>query len=424
MGETNLAAVEAAVEEVYIKGVRNLQGNTSPTYDEIKQGKAHELNSRGASIVIRPNNNASERWSTAEFEDFAPAGNSTLVKTTVPFVNFYKTAKFSRHVLAEDQNPSKITDLVTGEIDNCREMIDKSQNKFLWGDGSGELARASAFNAGTLVVTCNNAGNLFGVQLLEIGMEVEFRDNAGALKVGGGVTWGRITAISEGNLTFTLSQGPSDVANGDRIYLRDSYNSAPRGFLYQVNNSGAWQGLSDRTVYRGTSPAVVNANGAAMSEGFIRKAVSAMAFKKGMYPNKGQAKGGRKMKVYWNSQRDAFMNAYDEMRIQSDNKLDASWQTVLPGGMADEWDPHIQRDTTWILDTSEMLRFEMEEIGIRKNDAGGIFHQANARRGVGHSDGKLVYWGGFFNYGTQAPVDLGTRIYGSSTTGLELGNNN
>jgi hypothetical protein len=419
-GSVALADIEAGIEEVYIKGVSNLQGNTSPTYDEIKPGKAHELNSRGASIVIRPTNNAKSRWSTAEFEDFAPAGNSTLVKTTVTFVNFYKTARFSRHVLAENQNPSKIADLVTGEIDNVREMIDKENNKLLWSDGSCELARVSAYNSSTGVVTCNNAGNFFGSQLIEAGMEVEFRQSDGTLREAGGITWAVVSAVSEGNLTFTLqnAMGPTDIANNDRVYPRDSYNSAPRGFGYQVAPSGAWQGLSDRTVYRGTTPAIYAAGGAALSEGMFRRVRSGMFFKKGEDAKRG------KYKVYWSSQKDAYENAYDEMRIQTSSNLNAHWESVAPGGMEETRDPHIQRDRVWILNTRKMMKFAMEEIGIRKNAGGGIFHQLNARRGQGHADGSQIYWGGFFNYGTDDPVALGTAITGLSTQGLELGNNN
>src|SRR5437879_2771791 len=119
-----LANVEAAVREYYSGGVENVTFNVDDFYSEVEEGKDYEeLNSRGASLVIRPLNNVSEAWGTAELQDYPNPGVSPLVKMTVPFVGVTATALFSNHVLAENQTATAITNLVTGELDNKLENL-------------------------------------------------------------------------------------------------------------------------------------------------------------------------------------------------------------------------------------------------------------------------------------------------------------
>lgn len=418
MAQTNLSAVEAAVIEYYSGGVEDITGNSSKTLKEVEVGKPEELNSRGASIVIQPQNNASERWGTSEFADFPTPGNSPLVKVTVPFVGVSATAQFSHHVLAEDANATTLANLVRIQLDNKAEALMQSRNIFLWGDGSGERARVSSVSgAGPYVVTCNNSGNLYGVQLLDVGAQVELRNGSGTLKSGGGVFYGTITAVNYGTPSFTIDTGPNDIANNDRVYLYGSYGSAPRGFLYQCANSGAWQGLSDRTIYKNTSSAIQNGSNAVLSAALMDKMTSGQAFKRG-------TRELGKIKYYVSAQWDAYLNIGYEMKVyQGKDKLDATFEMMSHGGVGFEWDPHVQRDSVHAIDVSYMKEYRMKKIGLVKNQAGGIFFQMNAANGQGHASGVNVYWEGFMNYGTKFPSALGTRLYSLSTANLDLGNN-
>jgi hypothetical protein len=412
-----LANVEAAVREYYSGGVEDLTYNVDDTLSEIEEGRdAEELNSRGASLVIRPLNNVSERWGTAELQDYPNPGVSPLVKTTVVFTGVTATCLFSNHVLAENQSATTIANLVTGELDNKLENLRDSQDFYLWGDGTGERARVSG--VASLVVTCNNSGNLYGVQMLEQGMEVEFRTSAGVLHSGGGITYGTIQSVDYANLTFTLDQIPSDAANNDRVVLRGSYGSAPRGFLYHVAPSGAWQGLSDRTIYRGTTPTTITASGA-LTQGLLEKMHSARALKTG----KRDRDGGR-YKLYVSSQFSAYVAIGFDMKTVTGNSFDAGFADgqVDYAGTPFRFSKHVQRDFVWELNVKKMRIYRMQKVQMVKNDGGGIFHLINAASGQLHASGKAVYWEGFFNYGVKDPVALGTYISGLSTTNLALGN--
>src|SRR2546423_8626885 len=105
MSNVTTASVEAAIREYYSGGIDDLTYNVEPSMlKKIEKGKAEELNTRGASLVIRPDNNASERWSTTEFQNYPTPGNSPLIKTTVPFIGVMATILFSHLVMDENQN--------------------------------------------------------------------------------------------------------------------------------------------------------------------------------------------------------------------------------------------------------------------------------------------------------------------------------
>lgn len=422
MSNVTTASVEAAVIEYYSGKIDDLTYNVEPSMlKKIEKGKAEELNTRGASLVIRPDNNASERWGTTEFMDYPTPGNSPLVKTTVPFVGVSATILFSHLVIDENQNATVLGDLIQGEIDNKMEALNQSREFFLWGDGSGERARVSAFNSGTGVVTLNNSGNLYGAQMVEKNSYVEFRDSSGTLKSGGGATYGKVSAKDNGALTITLDATvgfPNDIANGDRVYLYQSYAGAPRGFLYHIANSGAWQGISDRTVYSNTNPAIQDASSQVLSAALMDKMISGAAFKR-------RSRNIGNFKFYVSSQLDAYLNTGYELKTfpnTTDLKGGFNAEGVTHGGVGLDWHPFVQRNMVWALDPSFLRYYQYAKIDWVKNAAGGIFHLLNAAQGQMHASGRACYLEGYYNYGTKQPVKLGTRLHSLATTGLELGN--
>jgi hypothetical protein len=409
-----LANVEAAVREHYDGGVENLTYNVDDFYSEIEEGKDYqELNSRGTSLVIRPLNNVSEAWGTAELQDYPNPGVSPLVKMTVPFVGVTATALFSNHVLAENQTATTITDLVTGELDNKLENLRNSIDFYLWGDGTGERARASGVSS--LTITCNTTSNLYGCQMLEVGMQIEFRTSGGTLHQGGGVAWSTILTVDYAGQTFTVDSIANDATTNDRIYLRGSYGAAPRGLMYHVATSGAWQGLADRTIYRGTVPTTVTASGV-LTQGLLEKMHSARALKT------GKRRGG-KNKLYVSSQWSAYVAIGFDMKQVSGNGFDAGFldgQTDY-AGVPFRFNKHVQRDMVWEIDPKAIHLYRMQKIQMVK-EGNSIFHMINAASGQLHASGRAVYWEGFFNTGVKDVVGLGTRIDGLTTTNLALGN--
>lgn len=417
-----LSDVEAAIKEVYVgRNIEDLTGNCGSTYRRIKNGNksAVELNSRGASIVGRVRNNVSERLSSSEFQDFPNAGKSQLYKFNVPAAGFLATCLFSHQTMAERNMNSAMINVVQGEIDNKLENTMDSLNFYAWGDSSGERARIGSisYSGSVATVVCNNSGNLYGCQMIEEGMELEARTSGGTLH-NTGADYGTVATTNNGTLTFVTVTGcATNWAAADRLYIRGSYNGAPRGVLYHINNTGGWQGLSDRTLYKNTSCPVINAASDAISPVLVDKMESAQAFKRGdSYKSKGE--------FYASSQFYGYKQLGYELRVlDNSEKFDGSIQTITHGGNKINWERDVPRDAFAQVDFDELRRFDMQELDFVKNDAGGYFHLINASTGQLHGSGRAVYLEGYFNWGCVNPNKLGSRIYGLSTTNLDLGNN-
>lgn len=417
-----MSDIEAAMTEVYVgKKIEDLVGNAGSTYRRIKDGSkdAVELNSRGASVVGRVRNNVSERLGASEFADFPTAGKSQLYKFNVPAAGFTATCLFSRQTMAESNMNSALVNHVQAELDNKLENSMDSLNFYAWGDGSAERARVGSVTYVSTVATivCNNAGNLYGCQNLEAGMQVEFRNSAGTIH-NTGAEYATIATTNNGTMTIVTESGaPTNIAAADRIYIRDSYNNAPRGVLYHINNTGAWQGLSDRSIYKNTSCPVINGASDALSPVLIDKMESAQAFKRG---DADKMKG----KFFASSQFYAYKQLGYELRVVMDNdKIDTGFKKVSHGGTVIEWERDAPRDGFFQIDFDEIRRFEMVKLDFVKNEAGGYFKMINASSGQMHASGYAVYLEGFFNWGGVNPNKIGSRIYGLSTTNLDLGNN-
>lgn len=418
---TLLADLDAGMIEIYYKKtIESLVPNFSKTIKRIEQGQAGEMNNRGVSLVLSPFQNESELWSAAEYADFPDPGNAPLVKATIPFTGVQMSAVFSDQVIESSNSPSALSNHVTDQIAGKMRAHGTSKNFLVWGDASGELARVSAVNTSTNVSTCNNSGNLYGSQIIRIGMQVEWRTSGGTLLSGGSISYGTVTAVSKANKTFTTDQTPTDSnTSGNRIYRRGSYGNAPRGFLYHVAASGAWQGIADRTIYDETYNIVIDAAGDPISAGLMQALVSASNFQ--VLDDGATAK----MELFASSQIDGYRNAcYDLKVLQNTTKGELGIDEVDFNGKKINWEPHVQRDFVWLLDIGAHLKeFRMSPKGVSMvpNDAGGAFHRLNASSGQMKAQGVAMFWSGRFQWGSDVSAKIGSYIHGLSVSGLEQG---
>lgn len=421
MAVTNMAAVEAGIKEVYYtKTPEDLTALNAPTYNRIKNKAPNELNSRSGSIVIRPRYNGTgtqKAGAAAEFADYPAPGNSPLVKLTVPMSTITKQVWFSHHMLYQNKLDSTLSNEITEVMQNSVDAIMMSENIDLWGDGSAERARVSSVS--TLTFTCANAGNLYGVQLLEVGMRLEFRTSGGTLRQAGGESWGEVTAIDYSTPSFTLNKAPTDVANGDRVYLQGSYNGAPRGFLYHFNNTGEYQGLPDRTIYRNTNSIVQAAGGATLSASMIDRMHYARGFKV------RNLEIGTGVEYFVSTQGYAYLQTGYGLKVL-ETKMDGGFTNAIKGlthgGTPINFDPDVQRDHWWAVDLDGIYRAVTRKTMLVENDAGGFLHILPSQSGTGYRSGRAAMWEGVRNYWTKYPAKCAARISGLSTTNQPLGN--
>src|SRR6266536_3103377 len=106
--------------------------------------------------------NASEVWRAADGGDFAQSGAEKYISLNVVHTRVYKAAEFTADIREMDERPEVVTPIVTGAVARGTQRLKKSLNQYLFGDGSGEVARYLSGTGTTTITFTSTSGNFFG----------------------------------------------------------------------------------------------------------------------------------------------------------------------------------------------------------------------------------------------------------------------
>jgi hypothetical protein len=255
----NLAIANVILKDVY--GDINEQiNNATPALDGIKSTARNitQVGGLGVKFVAHVGRNTGI-GARSEDEDLPEAGNQQYVDGQTGLKSFYGSVRLTGQVMAQaSQNYQTFADVTAEEIERIRDDIAKDQNRQVFGDGTGTLAKVATANtsaAATLVVD--------DVKYLHTGMRV---DVLLAASLGDAVptpahTAGYVTiiGINKGTKTITFDRNlAASVTLGSAIVRSNSTSSA------QVNNwKKEWTGfgaiVSPTGVLHGINPATTPA---------------------------------------------------------------------------------------------------------------------------------------------------------------------
>lgn len=398
-------------------------------YRKVAQGKKENINARGAFYLLQtrqPNNIRQKSFGTNPGAMFPEATRAGYLLMNLSAIVDEATLQWDGNV--EDQNKGKLKQIPAKDMDYLeREMTGiyaayaRDKARQLWGNGVNELARVSAINTGTRVVTCNNAGNAWGVQLIEEGDILEVRDGSGTLR-----GYVQVESVSRPAKTFTISanyiRNSSDttaalaslsIANNDRIYPRDGFNNGWKGVDHLIGTSGAFQSLPDRTIHDHLTGVQIDAGGRALSASLLRKLRSARRNRR--YGKKSRGK------FYASAQIDAYeATGLATQTYGQTTTLDRGYseEELKFDGRGFEWDYYIDKDVVFDADLAAIDVFELREFKPVKMDGSYIHLAPGVDR---HYDKRNVYIKGVGQLGCEVPAAVGGKLYGLSTTNLALG---
>ena len=255
----NLAIANVILKDVY--GDINEQiNNATPALDGIKSTARNitQVGGLGVKFVAHVGRNTGI-GARSEDEDLPEAGNQQYVDGQTGLKSFYGSVRLTGQVMAQaSQNYQTFADVTAEEIERIRDDIAKDQNRQVFGDGTGTLAKVATANtsaAATLVVD--------DVKYLHTGMRVDVLLAASLgdatptpAHTAGYVT---ITGINKATKTLTFDRNlASSVTVGSAIVRSNSTGSA------QVNNwKKEWTGfgaiISDSGALHGIDPATTPA---------------------------------------------------------------------------------------------------------------------------------------------------------------------
>lgn len=421
----NLAAAQAAMREVLKHDpVKSQTTETSSMlWDAVKKGTASAINDRNAFIILDVDDAAVIKSDTTEFGDYAPPSNQQQLKTSIPIRRVTKTYSVSGAVKRQNATDTMLLNTIIEGTKNVERMMDKQMNFQAHGDATNEIAKASGISS--LTVTCNSTTNLFGTRHTYKNEIVEFR-SSGTLRSGGGVSYSRILTVDRSAKTFTVDQIASDATTNDLIYDYASYNNAIRGLDYHVNNTGAWQGIADRTAYLGLSSVLVSASSAYLSRALLDLIIGELKYKFG-----DDEKMGEMMAYMSYAQVAQFKSlGYDLQRYDGPSKAlntGFSSDALQHGDLMVKGSVDCRHDRIYVGDILGLMqRFETippQWVQDPSTANGDYLVWANAANGQGKADGFFCYREIEMNTGCYQPRKVGA-LTSLATTGLPLGNTN
>jgi hypothetical protein len=250
----NLAIANVILKDVY--GDINEQiNNATPALDGIKSTARNitQVGGLGVKFVAHVGRNTGI-GARGEDEDLPEAGNQQYVSGETGLKSFYGSVRLTGQVMAQaSQNYQTFADVTSEEIERIRDDIAKDQNRQVFGDGTGTLAKVATANTSAAATLA-----LDDVKYLHIGMRVDVLLAASLgnatptpAHTAGYVT---ITAINKTTKVVTFDRNlASSVTVGSAVVRSNSTSSA------QVNNwKKEWSGfgaiVSDSSELHGINP--------------------------------------------------------------------------------------------------------------------------------------------------------------------------
>jgi hypothetical protein len=255
----NLAIANVILKDVY--GDINEQiNNATPALDGIKSTARNitQVGGLGVKFVAHVGRNTGI-GARGEDEDLPEAGNQQYVDGQTGLKSFYGSVRLTGQVMAQaSQNYQTFADVTSEEIERIRDDIAKDQNRQIFGDGTGTLAKVKTANSSAAATLA-----LDSVKYLHVGMRVDVLLAASLgnatptpAHTAGYVT---ITAINKSTKVVTFDRNlASSVTVGSAVVRSNSTSSS------QVNNwKKEWSGfgalINDTDALHGIDPATTPA---------------------------------------------------------------------------------------------------------------------------------------------------------------------
>jgi hypothetical protein len=401
----------------------------------VRRGSAKNINERGAFYLSQssmPMNFASSAFGASAGSDFGDGGKTTWLKQNVGALKRTSSVKWQDENEVQSkpgllQKPVKSVNDKMALVIGLLKGYAVQWSRELWSDRTNEVARVSAINTGTKVVTCANSGNLFGVGNIYVGMDLMFYSSGGTLRSGnqGYVT---VTGVNRANRTFTYAVtdqyptaqvAPNSIANGDIIYTSQGTTSNKdaglSGVKHLLGQSGAFQGTSDRTINNWLMGTYYSAGGSAVLSASLLRYLKSNQY----YNTFGKENSG---KYYASTQKDAYeaTELGKQSYAQDGETMKKGYRKLYFDDAPFEKDMYVPRDAVFFVDLSKIDRFELSPFAPIR-DAAGYELRVPSTSGGTYQGNKMILFQGWEQLGTESPAELGAYMDGLSTSGLSVG---
>jgi hypothetical protein len=364
--------------------------NNTQFLKRIKKETATEtITGRGREFVLNLQNNESY-GGIAEGGSFPAAGEMVDDRAVVNFRNQFASFDFTGSV--EDlRNNMTLQDTLQRIIRDTTEAFDEKQEFFLFGDGTGEVARIDSVSSNDITVL-NNVTYPWGANMVRKGQRLNAYDISGAAYRSGDMVVQSVNR-STGVVAVDTAAGSIASDDDDILVFEDSYNTVTQGFRYHVGDSGSWLGFT-RSATPGVNSLVYDAASASIDFDILEAAEqrsknirgdSAPSWEFLFVTHPAQK---RYLKALARSAGNVSFNA----QLAGNKNIDLIVKDVTPGGSE-------IAESSWC-GTSDMFGLRMKDWSIQevqprqlyKHNDGSIFIQTVSSTVYKDSKEGRIYW--------------------------------
>lgn len=220
----SLAIGTAILKQIYSDGVNEQINNETPALSNIKSTAKNITNVGGAGVAFVAHFGRNHGIGARnELEQLPAAGQQVYARGTTGLKSLYGAIQCTGQVMYQAKtNPQSFVDYVGEEMTRLKSDLAKDQNRQVYGDGTGTLAKVTAADTTTTVVEVDD------LTYLSIGMRIDILDEStlgNAVPTAQNTNYVIITGIDETNLEITVDTSVAAVAIDD-VLVRSSRTSA------------------------------------------------------------------------------------------------------------------------------------------------------------------------------------------------------
>jgi hypothetical protein len=220
----SLAIGTAILKDIYSDGVNEQINNETPALSNIKSTAKNITNVGGAGVAFVAHFGRNHGIGARnELEQLPAAGQQVYARGTTGLKSLYGAIQCTGQVMYQAKtNPQSFVDYVGEEMTRLKSDLAKDQNRQVYGDGTGTLAKVTAADTTTTVVEVDD------LTYLSIGMRIDILDEStlgNAVPTAQNTNYVIITGIDETNLEITVDTSVAAVAIDD-VLVRSSRTAA------------------------------------------------------------------------------------------------------------------------------------------------------------------------------------------------------
>ena len=267
------SAIEAILKEKWVTEEIQRQYARGRVLLAILEKNSKQVDGLESVFTMRlsPNNSTGAR---GEMGDLPDAGRQSTKKVRIPLSYWYTVCAFSGQAIeASNNSATALAKIIADEMQNAVEDHKRVENSYLYGDGSGALAKVTAVDTTNKKITVNLWNGLFAV-----GRELETstaRDGSAS----GGMAANPIVAVDRTNLTVTFANAITNAAVDDYVFLKGTKGNANMGLLGICDDGGivsTFQTLSRASYPQIKAKVFTNGSARNISESLLMDVIARM----------------------------------------------------------------------------------------------------------------------------------------------------